>query len=149
MERFWSKVDKSGECWLWMAAANENGYGVFSVGGRAGRMELAPRVAWQLTNGSIPEGMHIRHRCDTPACVRPDHLLLGTPADNTADKVSRDRQAKGSAFPHAVLTEADVVRLRSTYAQGGATQRQLAERYGVSQSVVCGIVRGDRWKHVA
>ena len=147
--RFWTKVDQSGECWLWTAATNEHGYGMFSVGGRAGRMMLAPRVAWELTSGPIPDGLHIRHQCDTPACVRPDHLLLGTPAQNTADKVSRGRQAKGTIFPQAILTEDEVAQIRSTYAKGGVTQRQLAESHGVSQSVICGIVRRERWKHVA
>jgi len=100
VERFWSKVDKSGECWTWTAGsagAPSSGvkYGSFWVGGKAkngGRSLRANRVAFETVNGPIPPGMCVCHRCDNPRCVRPDHLFLGTSEDN-----SRDRHAKGVA----------------------------------------------------
>lgn len=75
-------------CWLWVACLNEHGYGVFQIGHGT---RLATRVAWELHHGSsIPTGMCVLHRCDTPACVNPAHLFLGTRLDN-----ARDRDAKG------------------------------------------------------
>lgn len=148
VERFWPKVDRSGDCWLWTSTLNQNGYGLFGVGGRSGRMHLAPRVAWELTHGRIADGLQIRHACDTPACVNPAHLSLGTHADNTRDRLERNRQAKGIRFPHARLTDERVAEMRQTYDEGGTTQRELSKRYGVSQSVVSGIIARRRWKHV-
>lgn len=89
--RFWSKVQKSSElnaCWLWQAAVFSNGYGHFVV---QEKTCLAHRVAWELENGKIPEGMVIMHICDTPGCVRLSHLRLGTYTDNSNDMVQKGR----------------------------------------------------------
>jgi hypothetical protein len=72
-ERFWAKVDKSGECWLWTAGTSRKGYGAILVEGKG---RAAHRVAYELVNGPIPEGMQIDHMCHTRACVRPDHLRI-------------------------------------------------------------------------
>lgn len=89
-DRFWAKVDKSGECWMWTGKRfSTNGYGVGSIRGKS---TGAHRVSWELHNGPIPKGKFIRHRCDTKACVRPDHLQLGDPVDNVADRVVRERR---------------------------------------------------------
>lgn len=86
--RFWDRLDKTGDCWLWMGYCNGDGYGVVSTA--AGYLALTHRAAWALTNGPIPEGMRILHRCDNPPCCNPAHLFLGTQIDNI-----RDRDAKG------------------------------------------------------
>lgn len=89
-ERFWRKVDKTdGECWNW-TASTRNGYGTASF---QGRHEYAHRVAYRLTHGAIPDALVIRHRCDNRLCVRPDHLEVGTKADNSRDMVERGRSA--------------------------------------------------------
>jgi hypothetical protein len=88
--RFWSKVDKSGECWLWLGAKNNMGYGHISSG-RKHPVILAHRVAFLLTYGEISDGAILRHTCDTPACVRPTHLLEGTLTDNARDTSERGR----------------------------------------------------------
>ena len=88
MDRFWDKVDKTGECWIWTASKNKKGYGRFGFGSRA---QLAHRVSWLLSNGEIPDGMLACHTCDNPPCVNPSHLWLGTQKDNVVDMSSKGR----------------------------------------------------------
>jgi hypothetical protein len=88
-ERFWEKVDKTGDCWVWKAHLLYNGYGRFSINLKT---EYSHRVAWFLEHGEWPKGKHVTHICDNPACVRPDHLVLGTVEDNMADRNAKKRQ---------------------------------------------------------
>lgn len=81
---FWSRVDKSGDCWLWTGARDGKGYG------RLGN-KVASRLSWELSHGPIPRGKLVCHKCDNPPCVRPDHLFLGSPADNFYDMVAKGR----------------------------------------------------------
>lgn len=88
-ERLWEKVDRSGDCWIWTAARNGYGYGMFYLNGRT---VPAQRVSWELTNGPWPANMHACHTCDNPPCVRPDHIFPGTNADNIADCNAKGRR---------------------------------------------------------
>lgn len=96
--RFWIKVRRSrGKgCWLWGAGCFASGYGAFAWNGKTWR---AHRLMWELTNGPIPAGMHVLHTCDTPACVRPDHLFLGTHGDNMRDRWRKGGYTLVSAQP--------------------------------------------------
>lgn len=90
--RFWPKVDKTATCWLWTASVFENGYGLFHLDDRNLK---AHRYAYELLVGPIPDGLEVRHTCDVARCVNPEHLSLGTHAENMADMVERDRAARG------------------------------------------------------
>jgi hypothetical protein len=90
--RFWALVEKTDSgCWVWRTAARHGGYGQFQVGRRPYR---AHRISWEMANGPIPDGLVIRHDCDNPPCVNPDHLRPGTHADNMADQLARGRRPK-------------------------------------------------------
>lgn len=96
-ERFWLAVDTSGDCWLWTKATDRDGYGKILVDGkRIG----AHRLSYLLHYGEIPNGLHVMHTCDNPPCVRPEHLTLGTMADNIRDSI-----AKGRFWANRPLTE--------------------------------------------
>ena len=145
--RFWDKVDKSGDCWVWTAYRNAGGYG--RVGIRGSTTDGAHRQAWILTYGPIPDGMCVLHRCDNPPCVRPDHLFLGDNAANAADMTAKGRHAcfVGSKHPQAILTEADVVRIRSLITAGGK-QRDIAKEFGVNHRTISMINTHQIWRHV-
>ena len=85
---FWSRVQQSPSCWEWTGHRSEDGYGTLRFNGQ---MQKAHRVAWQLTNGLIPDRFHVLHRCDNPPCVRPEHLFLGSNHDNVLDRHSKGR----------------------------------------------------------
>jgi hypothetical protein len=90
-ERFWEKVDKSGDCWLWMAYRNKTGYGEFRMPSGS---RLAHRVAHELAIGSIPDGLVVEHRCHNPACVRPEHLLAVTQRLNMQNVGKANKNSK-------------------------------------------------------
>jgi hypothetical protein len=91
--RFFEKVEKEENCWQWTANKNNKGYGMIYWEKHMKKM-LAHRAMWEMTNGEIPAGLHVLHRCDNPSCVNPDHLFLGTHRENMQDKL-----AKGRAYP--------------------------------------------------
>jgi hypothetical protein len=132
-------------CWEWQARAEINGYGTFTV--RSGVQRLVHRLAYEIHAGEPPpKGLVVRHRCDNPKCVNPDHLELGTHAENMRDKVSRGRQVRGERSPSAKLTEDQVREIRSAPEGQGRT---LARKFGISNTQVSKIKNGHAWQHVA
>ena len=141
--RFWAKVDiqKPTDCWIWQAASFGR-YGAF--GPTPGTAVGAHRVAWELANGPIPAGLFVCHKCDTPLCVNPRHLYLGTPKQNSEDMVTKQRQNQGEARPNAKLTNVQVLAIRLD----PRAQRKIAADYGISQTLVCYIKTNRNWKAV-
>lgn len=138
--RFWSYVKKASGCWLWVGAFGNSGYGQMGHNTERGyQLICAHRFSWELHNGSISQGLCVLHRCDNPRCVRPDHLFLGSRADN-----ARDRDQKGRMAAKIDYIEAN--RIRESYATGRTTQRQLGIAFGLSNQQISRIVRGKRWK---
>ena len=150
IDRFWSKVDKSGICWEWLASRDippRLDYGRFKL---KGKTRKAHRVCWIIVNGKIPQGMCVCHICDNPSCVNPEHLFLGTHQDNNDDMVRKNRElypVGEDAFP-SKLTEKQVLRIRKLYATGCVSQSNLGRMYGVNQSAIWKIVNRKRWRHI-
>lgn len=144
-ERFWPKVDKRGpdECWPWKASVTHQGYGHTNVNGRTA---AAHRVSYELSTGPIPEGLGVLHRCDNPRCVNPAHLFLGTPADNTADMMAKQRtnNPKGEWHHAAKLTPDAVVAIRAD----NRDVPVIAGQYGVSEGAIWDIKARRTWTHV-
>jgi hypothetical protein len=143
-DRFWSKVDIAGACWIWRGYSTK-GYGLFSL---KGKPRLAHRVSYEMAYGAIPDGMDILHRCDMPSCVRPDHLWTGTHMDNMRDMEAKGRgnHAYGERINTAKLTWTEVREIRRRYQTEVVTQRRLALEYDVHFSLISLILKGKIWK---
>lgn len=140
---FWERVVKTDGCWLWSGRRSRRGagYGRFVVGNQT---YDAHRLAWILTHGPVASGLEVCHHCDNPACVRPDHLFLGTHLENMLD-----REAKGrTVTPSRKLTAADVVAIRRRLA-GGEAKKSVARDFGIGDATVGRIARRETWKKVA
>ena len=145
-ERFWPKVDKSGECWVWTGSTNGK-YGTIGRGSRLAGIAYAHRVSWELANGAIPDGLDVCHHCDNPPCVRPDHLFLGTRSENMHDAARKGhmwRDITGARNPRASLTPTIAIAVRAACA-AGARQVDVARSFGIGQSQVSRIVRRATW----
>lgn len=143
-DRFWAKVEKSDGCWLWRGAISGSGYGTIWQGGTVGLR--AHRVSWELHNGPIPAGQGVLHRCDTPACVNPSHLFLGSHLENMRDMYGKGRRRHpvGERNGNARLTAEDVARIR----RGDASPEQLARDLGITRDHVMELRRGRGWRHI-
>lgn len=140
--RFMANVEvRPGECWLWQASTVAGGYGQIRI---LGEYYRATRVAYEMFCGPIGPGRMVCHTCDTPQCVNPQHLWLGSAKDNGRDAARKGRTVRGSRVNTAKLTERDVVAIRAA----GGTQAAIAARFGVSRSLVGQIRAGVVWKHV-
>ena len=141
IDRFAEKFRVTPGCWVWTAALGNSGYGHFWSG--TGPIP-AHRMSYMLYKGEIGEGLSVLHRCDNRLCVNPDHLFLGTNKENTADMVSKDRQAKGSRLGAAKLNEAQIASIRADE----RSQRKIASEYGVSHTTIGQIKNNQLWRHV-
>lgn len=160
---FWSKVNVLGEneCWEWTAWKDKDGYGRLGLGNLK---PYAHRVAWFLTNGQIPLGKLVLHKCDNPPCANPRHLFTGTNKDNLIDAAKKGRTASGDKngsrlHPEKLnpargeshwlskLTKQDILCIRKRYFEG-ETQESISEGFGITRAYVSEIVNRKRWTHI-
>lgn len=167
-ELFWRFVQKGDGCWTWTGSTDAKGYGRYGNGRKRIGTDKAHRIAWILTSGSIAAGVEVCHRCDNPPCVRPDHLFLGTHADNMADMARKGRwsprdlptgdahhlrrnpelAARGSRVGSSKLTEPEIEEVRALFATGSWSKAALGRRYGVTRTAIYFAVTGKTWRHV-
>lgn len=145
--RFWRRVLKSENCWLWTGSKNNHGYGVLCVHRKA---MLAHRFSYALHLGEIQEGLDILHKCDTPACVNPDHLFPGTHKENMLDAAAKGRlkappPRRGESHPMHRLTKQDIQTIKDL-AKSGVRHKEIAARFKTSKSYVSAIYRGVCWR---
>lgn len=155
-ERFWEKVLISPDgCWLWQGYKDKNGYGVFAV--RKKVRAYAHHMAYELTHGPVPQGIFVCHDCpggDNPACVRPDHMFLGTPKDNTQDAMTKGKMTlgflhnppQGELNGHARFSNNDVLYIRSL--EGQESARVVAQRFDTIPAVIYQMWKRVSWKHL-
>lgn len=142
-ERFWEKVDIRGEdeCWEWQAHRDRKGYGKFQID----NSHVAHRVAWELENGQIPDGLFVCHVCDNPACCNPSHLFIGTNDDNMKDMKAKERSNRGTQRFNSKLTPIDVIGARSLYQRGAMSTQDIAEHLGVCEHTARSAIFGKSW----
>ena len=151
-ERFWSAVPLRPEvgCWEWRRSRKPFGYGQVREGDSKSPLLLAHRVSWELANGRrLLPGEVVRHKCDNPSCVRPEHLEIGTHADNVRDCINRGRARRtpmlGEMNHQSKITDAtrDVIR------HSPLSLSALAQRYGVTRQRIFQIKRDGKPVEVA
>lgn len=146
-QRFWKNVHATDDgCWVWHGCVDGHGYGTLHVNGAT---KYAHRFSYEIANGVIPPGLCVCHRCDTPLCVRPDHLFLGTRQENNADRDRKRRtrpgKSMGAAHGMSKLTEAQALEIL----QSSESSRVMAARYAVTPALIRMIRRRVIWKHLA
>lgn len=140
--RFFAKVDKSGECWIWKGKKLKSGYGVFSLRNRSDMR--SHRAAWEFTYGPIPEGLVVMHICDNKICCRIDHLRLGTQKQNLQDMKKKGRSAFGEKNGSTKLTESQARFIKNSDLKG----IELSKMFNVGENCICHIRKGRNWKWV-
>lgn len=142
VERFWSRVDKSGDCWMWTGCTDRRGYGALKLNRKTLK---AHRLALELATGKSADGFFVLHACHNPGCCRPAHLRRGTHIDNVRDMIEAGRGCVGVDRWNAKLTDEKVREMRSLRSVKRAV---LAARYGVGERTIRKIISGKSWAHV-
>lgn len=143
--RFWQRVNKTDSCWLWTGSKTARGYGQIAINQKP---VTTHRLSWELAFGSIPDGMYVCHRCDVRNCVRPDHLFLGTQADNIRDCSEKGRMHIGEANGTAKLNESIVRDIRIKFKESKMSYAELAADFNISLTTAWNIINCKTWKHV-
>lgn len=138
-------VPESG-CWLWVGSVGQSGYGRFNTGVK-GKMVPAHRLSYEMRNGPIPPGMFICHKCDTRLCINPDHLFVGTPAENMADMRRKGRSLTGEKNVNAFLSDPVIRGIHKMYEEG-LFVAEIANEVGVTIPTVNNVLSRKVWKHL-
>jgi len=146
LSRFMDKVHKDPDtgCWEWTAGKDRAGYGAFRINNKTYKSH---RLIAEHHGKDITDKV-VRHQCDNPGCVNPDHLLTGTQADNIQDMMDRGRHAQGSNNGASKLTESQVIAMRKKYKSGGVTIKSIAEQNNVSRDMCGRILKNLAWRHI-
>jgi len=136
-------------CWEWTGIKNEQGYGVIGKSPyiRDGKNTRAHQLSWIIYNGKIPKGLYVCHRCDNPSCVNPDHLFLGTPKENTRDKMRKGRNNTGMGYIGTKLSPQDIINIRCD-ASIGVSYKDIGVKYGISRRFASKIISRERYDWV-
>lgn len=150
--RFWGRVDKSAgpdACWPWLGAVtSKHHYGNLLW---EGKYVSAHRVAWIVTNGLVPTGLCVLHKCDNRVCCNPTHYFIGTKKDNSADAQAKGRYAFGERCLRNKLTEKDVLEIRAAFVwrtKRSTNAAELAAKYGVIPTTIIMAAEGRTWRHL-
>lgn len=148
--RFWRGVEKAGpdDCWLYVRGAKRGIYGLFQPGGKGSPHVGAHRFSYELAKGPIPKGLVVMHSCDTPRCVNPAHLSVGTYRDNAMDMVAKNRHKHiaplGKDNGKSILTEEMVIEIKTSPLRN----IDLARKFNVSPGAVRSVRIGRTWRHL-
>lgn len=139
-------IDENG-CWIWKKYTDRDGYGNCTF---KGKVKQAHRVSYLAFRGEVPDDKMVCHHCDIPSCVNPEHLYVGDHFTNAQDKHSRGRNKpiNGESNNMAVLTEQQVLEIRSNYTGKWGEQIRLCKKYGISSPHMSAILKGKYWKHI-
>lgn len=141
-QRFWRYTKQSQNCWLWQGSRQNRGYGHMTMGSK--QYMLAHRFSYWLHTGQHPGTLLVCHHCDNPQCVRPDHLFLGTPKDNSQDMASKNRKQD----PRRLLKPRAVREIRRLYATGQYSLRELAAKYRCHHTTIRSIVKQLHYREI-
>lgn len=140
-------------CWYWIGARNDRGYGVIGRGSRKQGIIKAHRIAYELFYFTkLEKDKCVCHTCDNPACVNPQHLFIGTQADNVADMIAKGRNVlppirRGNKSNLARLNDKKISQIRKL-ANGGSSSRKIAKQFEVSNTTILQVVQRKSWRHV-
>lgn len=137
-------------CWEWQGKLSKDGYGCFQETIKGKKTDVrSHRRSYEIFKGDISEGLQVCHKCDNPSCCNPDHLFLGTPKENVQDCIKKGRRpnSKKRAIASGKLKEEEVIEIRKLYNEG-MSQKDIQDKFKISQSQVSGILSYKFWKHV-